>query len=184
LCSEREAAFAPSEDGWIIPIRSVGVQGDSRSYRSVLLVPGTVLQPAMHQSATAAVNRSTECNRVVAWCGGVGAEALRVTRGSITHERLERLRKADGIVRLLSAESGFDEQVWQFPVILIPAGTPARPDSIVLRPVHSVDGMTAESVVMPAELLERICAEALGVEGVASVFYDLTHKPPGTIEWE
>jgi len=47
-----------------------------------------------------------------------------------------------------------------------------------------VDGMTAQSVLMPADLLERLSDEVLTVEGIAGVFYDLTHKPPGTIEWE
>ena len=74
--------------------------------------------------------------------------------------------------------------MWQFPVILIPLGTAESPDSVVLRPVDSVDGMTAQSVLMPAELLAALCSEILQVEGVAGVFYDLTHKPPGTIEWE
>jgi GMP synthase (glutamine-hydrolysing) len=50
--------------------------------------------------------------------------------------------------------------------------------------VDSVDGMTAQSVTMEEDLLRRMCAEVLAVEGVAGVFYDLTHKPPGTIEWE
>jgi len=74
--------------------------------------------------------------------------------------------------------------VWQFPVVLIPLGVESAPDSVVLRPVHSVDGMTAQSVLMPAELLRAMSAELLRVEGIAGVFYDLTHKPPGTIEWE
>jgi GMP synthase (glutamine-hydrolysing) len=47
-----------------------------------------------------------------------------------------------------------------------------------------VDGMTARSVPIEPELLERICAELLQQEGIAGVFLDLTHKPPGTIEWE
>ena len=55
---------------------------------------------------------------------------------------------------------------------------------MVLRPVDSVDGMTAESVGMEESLLREISAEALAVNGIAGVFYDLTHKPPGTIEWE
>jgi GMP synthase (glutamine-hydrolysing) len=55
---------------------------------------------------------------------------------------------------------------------------------VVLRPVDSVDGMTAQSVLMKAELRERISTELLHVAGIAGVFYDLTHKPPGTIEWE
>ena len=67
----------------------------------------------------------------------------------LTAERLDRLRRADAIVRKLSHESGFDQTVWQFPVVLIPLGTPQRPDSVVLRPVDSVDGMTARAVRLP-----------------------------------
>jgi GMP synthase (glutamine-hydrolysing) len=74
--------------------------------------------------------------------------------------------------------------VWQFPVILIPVGTAEAPDSVVLRPVDSVDGMTARSVAMPPELLRQIRTALLEVPEIAGVFYDLTHKPPGTIEWE
>jgi GMP synthase (glutamine-hydrolysing) len=55
---------------------------------------------------------------------------------------------------------------------------------VVLRPVDSVDGMTAQSMEMDPELLARMCAEILTDSAVAGVFYDLTHKPPGTIEWE
>ena len=69
-------------------------------------------------------------------------------------------------------------------MVLIPAGTPDRKDSVVLRPIDSVDGMTASAVRMPAALLESIVNELREVEGVAGVFYDLTNKPPATIEWE
>jgi GMP synthase (glutamine-hydrolysing) len=102
----------------------------------------------------------------------------------LTPERLERLRRADAAVRRLSHESGYDRRVWQFPVILIPLGTADAPDSVVLRPVDSVDGMTAQSVSMDEPLLHAVRAAVLDVEGIAGVFYDLTHKPPGTIEWE
>jgi GMP synthase (glutamine-hydrolysing) len=63
-------------------------------------------------------------------------------------------------------------------------GTSGAPDSVVLRPVDSVDGMTAESAAMPSELLSRMAGELLSLPGVCAVFYDLTHKPPATIEWE
>ena len=53
-------------------------------------------------------------------------------------------------MRRWSHESGFDRQVWQFPVVLIPFGTADRPDSVVLRPIDSVDGMTASVVRAPA----------------------------------
>jgi len=68
--------------------------------------------------------------------------------------------------------------------VLIPLGTTEAPDSVVLRPIHSVDGMTAQSVSMEAPLLARMSKELLAQEGIAAIFYDLTHKPPATIEWE
>jgi GMP synthase (glutamine-hydrolysing) len=68
--------------------------------------------------------------------------------------------------------------------VLVPFGTADRPDSVVLRPIDSVDGMTARAVRMPEDLLHKITAELAAVDGVAAVFYDLTNKPPGTIEWE
>jgi GMP synthase (glutamine-hydrolysing) len=124
-------------------------------------------------------------NRVV---GTVAVRALlsrmSVRACSLTPGRIEGLRKADAIVRRLCHENGFDGQVWQFPVILIPLGTDDAPDSIVLRPVESVDGMTARSAAMPQPLLQQITGELLALKGIAGVFCDLTHKPPGTIEWE
>jgi GMP synthase (glutamine-hydrolysing) len=87
-------------------------------------------------------------------------------------------------VRRLSVESGFEETIWQFPVVLIPLGTDESPDSIVLRPVDSVDGMTAQSAPIPEPLLESITDRILAQPDLCCVFYDLTHKPPGTIEWE
>ena len=181
LCSETEAPVRRLEPGWLLPIRSVGVKGDSRSYHAVLALERL---PA-DETATELVNRVTEINRVV---GLVRARAriaeMRSTAGTLTPERLARLRRADAIVRRLSEESGFEREVWQFPVVLIPLGVEGSPDSVVLRPIHSVDGMTAQVVRMPEDLLQRMAGELMAVEGVCGVFYDLTHKPPGTIEWE
>ena len=109
---------------------------------------------------------------------------MHVRPSELSKDRLARLRRADAIVRRFTRASGFDRKVWQFPVVLLPVGTEDRPDSIVLRPVHSVDGMTAQSVLMDRGQLESLAVELLGVEGVCGIFYDLTHKPPATIEWE
>jgi len=180
LCAEFDAPLRRDPEGWMIPVHSVGVQGDSRSYAPVLAIH-SVDQTA----ATEMINRLSGVNRVVAAVATRTPLAdMRVSACSLTPDRLARLRAADATVRRLSHESGFDHQVWQFPVILIPLGTAGAPDSIVLRPVDSVDGMTAQSVPMPSALLDQICAELLQQEGISGVFYDLTHKPPGTIEWE
>jgi GMP synthase (glutamine-hydrolysing) len=180
LCSDRNAPVEATADGWLIPVRSVGVQGDERSYKPVLAID--TLDMAR---ATELTNRLSTMNRVIGTVTTrVAVGQMQVRACSLTAERLARLRRADAIVRRLSRESGYDRQVWQFPVILIPLGTAEAPDSVVLRPVDSVDGMTAQSVKMDPALLARICEQLMACAGVAGVFYDLTHKPPGTIEWE
>jgi len=180
LCSEFDAEVRSTPEGWVIPVHSVGVQGDSRSYAPVLAIP-----ELDHGRATELINQLSGVNRVIALVSGRAPMAeMRVRACSLTPQRLARLRNADAAVRRLSHESGFDQQVWQFPVVLIPLGTEKAPDSVVLRPIHSVDGMTAQSVTMEAGLLDRMSKELLAQDGIAGIFYDLTHKPPATIEWE
>ena len=184
LCSETTEVLAKRPEGWVIPVRSVGVQGDSRSYRPVLLLEEPPSEEALLRAGVLA-NEITEINRVMGLVKArMPVAQMSVTRGFLSQDRLARLRAADAIVRRISLASGFEEQVWQFPVVLIPVGDGHAPDSVVLRPIHSVDGMTAQVVLMPPELLQKIADELLTVEGVAAVLYDLTHKPPGTIEWE
>ena len=185
LCSEVEAPVEAVPDGWILPVRSVGVQGDARSYASVLAIdPAGALEQA-RERATEMVNRLRGVNRVVT---GLALRAplqeMRVRPATLTPARLSLLRQADALVRSVSHESGYDREVWQFPVILIPLGTAEAPESVVLRPVHSVDGMTAQAAPMDTALVERLCRKLMALPPVAGVFYDLTHKPPGTIEWE
>jgi len=180
LCSDVGEALTETADGILIPVHSVGVQGDSRTYAPVLAIDSMD-----HARATALINRLAGVNRVICDVEShIPLDQMEVCASSLTPERIARLRAADAIVRRLSHESGYDRRVWQFPVILIPLGADNMPDSVVLRPVDSVDGMTAQSVLMDLDLLEKICCEVLRVQGIAGVFYDLTHKPPGTIEWE
>lgn len=186
LCSAEAALVSRSEEYYVIPVHSVGVQGDCRSYAPVLAIdrfPGK--DSGLHELATELINRRSDINRVIALTGTrKPLAALMVSSQTLSPERLARLRQADAIVRRMSAHSGFDRHVWQFPVVLIPLGTPAAPDSVVLRPIDSVDGMTAQSVPLDDSLLRSITAELLRIDGVCAVFHDLTHKPPGTIEWE
>ena len=182
LCTETGVEPERVEEGWIVPVRSVGVQGDSRTYRPVLALEEF---PSSEEAAAQLINCRADVNRIVVAVGACAPLAeLRVAPAYLASARLDRLRRADAIVRKLSQESGFDRSIWQFPVVLIPLGAGARPDSIVLRPIDSVDGMTARAVRMPDDLLAKMARELMQVEGVAGVFYDLTNKPPATIEWE
>ncbi len=182
LCSESSARTEKTEDGWILPVRSVGVQGDSRSYRAVLALDSF---PRDLETVPALVNRLAGVNRaVVKVASHAPLDRLQSTSAWLTAERLARLRHADQVVRRATHASGFDARIWQMPVVLIPIGVEGRPDSVVLRPVDSVDGMTAEAVLMDERLLQQIAGELLSASGVCAVFYDVTNKPPGTIEWE
>ncbi len=185
LCSDTTAKAETTPDGILLPVRSVGVQGDERSYRGTMALDRKPTTTDIEKTAPSLTNSRVDINRVVAVCGSNGTVAkFSVFPASITKERLALLREADSIVRKFCLQSGFENQVWQFPVVLIPLGTEAMPESVVLRPIHSVDGMTADVVLMKAALLEALTEQLLALPNVAAVLYDLTHKPPGTIEWE
>jgi GMP synthase (glutamine-hydrolysing) len=117
--------------------------------------------------------------------------AVRIV-GEVTPERVEILRLADAIVLEEIAREGLDKQLWQWFAVL-PAirsvgvmgdeRTYAYP--IIIRAVTSEDAMTADWARLPYEVLERISSRLINeVRGVNRVAYDVTSKPPGTIEWE
>jgi GMP synthase (glutamine-hydrolysing) len=182
LCSAKSGAPEETEDGWILPVRSVGVQGDARTYRPALALEAF---PESEADAGRLINRIAGINRVVAavWTA-LPIGQLREAPATLTADRLDRLRRADGIVRRISLDRGLDALIWQFPVVLIPLGTAQTPDSVVLRPIWSVDGMTANAYWMNPEVRDEIANALRETREFAGVFYDLTHKPPGTIEWE
>jgi GMP synthase (glutamine-hydrolysing) len=186
LCANDDRPVTRVDEGYLVPVRSVGVQGDSRSYSPVLAIDAFPSHTSrLQDEATDLVNRANGFNRVIARVSTREAlEHQRVFSSTLAHGRIELLRAADAIVREMSHESGFDKDVWQFPVILIPVGAGESRDSVVLRPIQSVDGMTADSVAMPDELLHAMSARLMAIPEIAGVYYDLTHKPPGTIEWE
>ncbi|MDR1685375.1 MAG: glutamine-hydrolyzing GMP synthase [Desulfovibrio sp.] len=112
--------------------------------------------------------------------------------GEVTEERLEILRDVDSIVRRELESSGWADKIWQGFAVLLPLRTvgvmgDARTYENVaaLRVVDSVDAMTAEWTRLPHDLLATISGRIVGeVKGVNRVVYDISSKPPGTIEWE
>ncbi len=74
--------------------------------------------------------------------------------------------------------------IWQFPVVLLPVSNVDGGESIVLRPIVSTEAMTASFARIDWDLLDEITSQILLHNEITHVFYDLTHKPPGTIEWE
>ena len=112
--------------------------------------------------------------------------------GEITEEYLQILQEADNIFIDILHETGEYKNIWQAFAVLVPTKTvgvmgDARTyeNLIALRAVTSVDGMTADYYDLPHDILNRCSSEIINkVKGVNRVVYDITSKPPGTIEWE
>ncbi|HRI28992.1 MAG TPA: glutamine-hydrolyzing GMP synthase [Chitinophagales bacterium] len=117
--------------------------------------------------------------------------AIRII-GEVTFEKLEVLREADHIYRAEIAHAGLDNQIWQYFAVYtglrsvgVMGDERTYDTTIALRAVTSVDGMTADWARIPHEVLERIANRIINeVPHVNRVVYDITSKPPGTIEWE
>ena len=117
--------------------------------------------------------------------------AVRIV-GEITPERVETVRAADAIVRDEIHRAGLDREVWQVLAVLLEVRsvgvmgderTYGHP--IVIRAVTSADAMTADFARLPYDVLETMASRIVAeVPGVNRVVYDITSKPPGTIEWE
>jgi GMP synthase (glutamine-hydrolysing) len=117
--------------------------------------------------------------------------AIRVL-GPINQERLDVLRKADAIYLEEIREAGLYDSIWQAFAVLLPVrsvgvmGDYRTYDNVVaLRAVTSSDGMTADWYPFPPEILARMSSRIINeVKGVNRVVYDVSSKPPATIEWE
>lgn len=117
--------------------------------------------------------------------------AIRII-GSVNKTRLEVLREADSIVMEEMKKAGLYNKIWQAFAVLLPVksvgvmGDKRTYENVIaLRVVHSIDGMTADWVRIPYELLGTIANRIVNeVKGINRVVYDITSKPPATIEWE
>ncbi len=117
--------------------------------------------------------------------------AIRII-GEVNEKDLEILREADAILLEEIKKAGFYSKLWQSFAVLLPIQTVGVMGDyrtyekvIAIRAVNSSDGMTADWAKLPYELLDRIMRRIINeVKGVNRVVYDITSKPPGTIEWE
>lgn len=119
---------------------------------------------------------------------GLGVRVL----GELTKEKLDIVREADYIFRDEIKKAGLENKIWQYFAVLpnvqsvgVINGERTYCHTIALRAINSVAGMTADWVKIPLDLLEKISTRITDeVEQVNRVVYDITSKPPATIEWE
>lgn len=171
----------------VIPVRSVGVQGDARSYRHPAAVFTSRSPAELVSAATEVPNMFPDINRFL-YClsqNTVPETLFSVLPAEVHTNRIALLQEADALIRKILEEEGLQKDVWQFPVVLLPFGVIPSTESVILRPIQSENAMTATSVIFSDEILQKM-SEAIvqKIPQISAVFLDMTSKPPGTIEWE
>ena len=184
---EAEAQRAAARFGLelaVLPLQSVGVQGDARTYAHPAVVTGPGEWENLEALSTELTNNFTSINRVI-WLLGPEQRPLQgLKRGFLTRDRLDLLREADAINMAALERHGLMQEVTQMPTVLVPLSSDGVQESVVLRPISTDDFMTARFSQLSRDFLDDVCGRLLALEGIEAVFYDITHKPPGTVEWE
>jgi GMP synthase (glutamine-hydrolysing) len=171
---------------WRVPLPTVGVQGDSRSYNNLVLLEGPGDVDVFAQAATRITREIRGTNRVAFLVSDISAGDLahsKVRQATLTPSRIAILREADDVCHKLLIEYGLADKVWQFPVVLLPLSIRGG-ETVALRPVCSSDAMTARHASLPMSFIKEAARRIEEIEGVDCVIYDVTDKPPATIEWE
>ena len=205
LCStgqaERDeglAAIAPAVAGALaefdlqgapLPIKSVGVKADLRSYEHpVLLHDPAGGEPDWNRLAEASgsIHKTiTGINRTLLNLGAAMPRDFRPLAATMTRDRLDLLRECDHLMMDGLRRHGLYDEIWQCPTVLVPLEIDGKGRELcILRPIHSERAMTATAARLPGALLEELRSAILALPGISGLAYDLTSKPPGTIEWE
>lgn len=187
----------------LLPIRSVGVQGDCRSYSYVVgLSSEESISEGVEWEDMLFLARLIPrvCHNVNRVCYIFGPQlhhpVTDITQTHLTSNVIATLRQADHLANQVLAANGCMGVINQMPIVLIPihfdrdaaSRTPSCQRSIVIRPFCTNDFMTGTPAIpgkeLPIHVVKKMVTEISTVPGISRVLYDLTPKPPGTTEWE
>ncbi|MBI5466440.1 MAG: glutamine-hydrolyzing GMP synthase [Candidatus Kerfeldbacteria bacterium] len=168
----------------ILPLLSVGVQGDERSYRHPLAIEAPYSKAtSLHYQAAKLTNKDKNINRILLKLSGPNLNIGKIKVATLTPQRIKILRQADNIVTQELKQGNMYKNLWQCPTVLVPFGAKLG-ESIVLRPFASREAMTGRAYLLPQTVVRRIVRRLQALPAIDYIFYDLTDKPPGTVEWE
>jgi GMP synthase (glutamine-hydrolysing) len=168
-----------------LPIRSVGVKADLRSYEHPVLVSGPAPWARLLEMAAMLFKQVPGINRAIWNLGPAAPTSVRPLAATVTRERLDLLREADHLVMEGLRRHGIYGDIWQCPTVLVPLEVDGKGrEFVIVRPIHSERAMTATPAELPAALLAELRTQVLALPGVSGLALDITTKPPGTIEWE
>ncbi|MFC1887429.1 glutamine-hydrolyzing GMP synthase [Candidatus Cloacimonadota bacterium] len=167
--------------GQILPIKSVGVQGDFRTYHHPAVIwfedYKNFSWKVLNRIASTIINKLSSINRLIFSPYPVDLE---LKEQFLTRNVLDKLREVDHILR---QETDHVEKIWQMPVVALPLWQQNR-QAFVIRPVCSTDAMTASVYEIDPQEFLRLNDMTEKLSGVGPLLLDITTKPPGTIEWE
>lgn len=181
----------------VLPVRSVGVQGDFRTYRFPALLtfkdegngfyhfPGK--REKIEECSSTITNAAKFLNRTCIKLyqkPSVKDEDLKLQEGFCDKRRLDQLREVDNIVLTELHKSGWYNKIFQHLTIDLPYASAEDKATFVLRPVISEDVMTARFAMLPEEILYTIVHKIAELDFVDALYFDATNKPPATFGWE
>lgn len=183
---------------YALPVKSVGVQGDFRTYRfpAVLRFHADERGGFYHlpefwkkiEDASSDITNSADfINRCIIclWQNpAVKDEDLRLQEAYCDKRRLDQLREVDAVVLEHLHKSGWYNKIFQHLTISLPFASSPERASFVLRPVCSEDVMTARFAQIDQAILKEIVADIAALDFVDAVYFDATNKPPATFGWE
>ena len=181
----------------VLPVRSVGVQGDFRTYRFPALLTFEPLEngfyhfPAKREKIEACSSTITNAAKYInRTCiklfqrPGIADSDLKIQEGYCDRRRLDQLREVDNIVLTELHKSGWYDKIFQHLTIDLPYASSTDHATFVLRPVISEDVMTARFAMLPEDLLNIIVHKIAELPFVDALYFDATNKPPATFGWE
>ena len=193
----------------VLPVRSVGVQGDFRTYRFPALLDfgpaketewplgaaatgmGMRHFPGKHEKLEACsstiTNSAKYINRTIIKLyqkPGIENSDLKIQEGYCDKKRLDQLREVDNIVLTELHKSGLYNEIFQHLTIDLPYASASDHATFVLRPVCSEDVMTARFAMLPKEVLGTMIQQIAALPFVDALYFDATNKPPATFGWE
>ena len=181
----------------VLPVRSVGVQGDFRTYRFPALLTFEPLEngfyhfPAKREKIEACSSTITNAAKYInRTCiklfqrPGIADSDLKIQEGYCDRRRLDQLREVDNIVLTELHKSGWYDKIFQHLTIDLPYASSTDHATFVLRPVISEDVMTARFAMLPEDLLNTIVHKIAELPFVDALYFDATNKPPATFGWE
>jgi GMP synthase (glutamine-hydrolysing) len=170
-------------EGKILPIKSVGVQGDFRTYHHPALVwfkeGASKSWEIINECSSKVINKLKTVNRLIFSMNPI--ENLQLRKLFLEKQNLDELRNVDALLRKRTDDI---KDIWQMPVVQLPLRNADNKLCYVMRPVCSMDAMSASVYEMDFGNLKEIISGVQKNENVGDIFYDITTKPPGTIEWE